>query len=217
MKKICEFCGKEFEVPNNCHGSKRRFCNTSCSAKWRVKTFGMPKISEQGKQHKRESLQKLWRTKEFREQNYIRMTTNNPVYQKGVVEKATATRLKNGSYKNNFKYGNGKITPQEQKAKDYLNKFNFYYNYAIPTKTIRHMYPEKHYSVNYKPDFVNLEHKVCVEIDGHNHQKETYKQIYDNKKEECLRLLGYKIFRFTNEQVDNGDFFREVTHIWQDW
>lgn len=45
MKKICEYCGKEFEVEDSVHGRKRRFCNTSCSAKWRIKTFGPKSIT----------------------------------------------------------------------------------------------------------------------------------------------------------------------------
>lgn len=214
--KICEYCGKSFEIHNN-HEIKKRFCNTSCSAKWRCEHFGKVRVSETGRQHQRESLQNLWKTKEFRDNNHKRMTENNPVYMKGVVEKANKTRLKNGSYTNNFKYGNGKISPQEQKVKDYLEKYNFLYNYAIPTKVAKHAFPEKHYGDNYKPDFVNLEHFVCIEIDGKSHFKKGYKETYDDKKEECLNFLGYKVYRFTNEQVDNGEFYKEVDNICQNW
>ena len=42
-----------------------------------------------------------------------------------------------------------------------------------------------------------------------------YKENYDDKKERCLKFLGYKIYRFTNEQVDNGEFYKEVDKICQ--
>lgn len=215
--KRCEFCGNTFEVPNTIYGNKKRFCNTSCSAKWRMSTFGKVQVSEQGIQNRRNALKKSWENPEFRQNNYIRMTTNNPVYQDGVVEKAKLTRLQNGSYTNNYKYGNGKMSPQEQKAKNYLDKYGFYYNYAIATKSARDAFPQENYAVNYKPDFVNLQKFICIEIDGNNHFKKGYKENYDDKKERCLKFLGYKIYRFTNEQVDNGEFYKEVDKICQNW
>ena len=49
MIKICEFCGNGFEVANTKHGQRKRFCNTSCSAKWRNKTFGPNVVGEKGR------------------------------------------------------------------------------------------------------------------------------------------------------------------------
>lgn len=203
MIKHCEFCGKEFEVPDNVHGRKKRFCNTSCSAKWRIKTYGKAQISEAGRQKQSDSLKRLWRTKKFRDNNHKRMITNNPVYMPGVVEKANKTRLQRGKLPNNFKYGNGRISEYEAIVYDDLINAGFYYNYAIPAKLARDAFPDKKYPSNYKPDFTNVFKHICIEIDGPNHKRA--KEL-DTKKDECLKFLGFTIIRFTHEQIDKGEF-----------
>ncbi len=50
----------------------------------------------------------------------------------------------------------------------------------------------------YIADFHNFEHKLIIEIDGSIHllQKE-----YDQEREENIKALGYKVLRFSNEEV----------------
>ncbi|VAW25052.1 hypothetical protein MNBD_BACTEROID01-1638 [hydrothermal vent metagenome] len=50
------------------------------------------------------------------------------------------------------------------------------------------------------PDFVCLPLKLIIEVDGGIHLKQKAK---DNMREERLRLLGYSILRFKNEEVIN--------------
>lgn len=50
------------------------------------------------------------------------------------------------------------------------------------------------------PDFVCLPLKLIIEVDGGIHLKQ---KAHDNMREERLRLLGYNILRFTNEDVFN--------------
>lgn len=207
MKKICEYCGKEFEVEDSIHGRKRRFCNTSCSAKWRNKTFGPNKLSEEAKKQASAHMKELWKNAEFRSKKIEYMHTNNPVYMDGIVEKAKETRLKNGSYYNNFKYGNGKISPHEQILYDFLLDLGFYYNYAISTKLARDAFPNEKYPCGYKPDFVNIKKKLCIEIDGNDHFK---KKDLDNKKDACLNFLGFTVIRYTHEQLDNNEILQEI-------
>ena len=142
------------------------------------------------------------------------MTENNPMYRDGVIEKARKTRLKNGGYINNFKYGNGKISKYEQKVYDALIQKGFYYNYAIPTKLARDTFVDKHYPTSYKPDFTNLVKKLCVEIDGNSHNKRSQMEL-DKKKDDCLHFLGFTVIRFTHEQIDNGELERWLEK-WQD-
>lgn len=205
MEKTCEYCGKSFEVPNTKHGRSKRFCGTSCSAKWRVSKYGIPEKSEQAKIKASKRLHDMWQDPNFRAKKTQAMINHNPVYMNGVVEKAHQTRLKNGSYINNFKCGNGKISEHEAKVKTLVEQHGFYYNYAIPTKIARDAFPQDHFSVNYKPDFVNLTTKLCIEVDGTNHKKKEQIEV-DKKKEKCLSYLGFTIVRFTHEQIDNGDF-----------
>lgn len=203
MHRNCEYCNALFEVKKD--QPNQRFCNTSCSAKWRNATYGNGKPSEEALKRRSEALKARWRDPEFRDNVVTRMKSSNPVYMPGVVEKANQTRLKNGSYHNNFRYGNGKISPYEKVIFDKLSDLGFYYNYPIPTQTARDAFPEKRYPTAYKPDFVNLKEKLCIEIDGHGHESHKEKQV-DAKKEECLKFLGFTTIRFTHEEIDNGGF-----------
>lgn len=205
MIKICEFCGNTFEVPDTKHGKHKRFCNTSCSAKWRNKTYGPNLISEETKQKNAQILRDRWADPEFRRKKIEYMKNNNPVYIPGVIEKANKTRLKYGKLPNNFKYGNGKISKYESMVYNDLIISGFYYNYAINTKLARDAFPENHYPNAYKPDFTNIEKKLCVEIDGHSHNSKSGK-LTDAKKDKCLKFLGFKVVRFTHEQIDKGEF-----------
>lgn len=50
----------------------------------------------------------------------------------------------------------------------------------------------------YYPDFYCHQHELIVEVDGgiHDSQKE-----YDAEREEYLKSLGFRIIRFTNEEI----------------
>jgi hypothetical protein len=203
---LCEWCNKELTTEQI--KNKNRFCSYSCSAKWRNKKYGPNKPCEKEREKNAIRLKNLWKNSTFRANKINYMKTNNPVYKEGVVEKAHQTRLKNGGYGNYFKYGNGKISLYESKVYDFLINLNFYYNYAIPTKIALDAFPYKKYARNYKPDFTNIEKKICIEIDGYNHNLKK-SIIIDNKKEECLKFLGFKIIRFTHEEIDNFNKFKE--------
>ena len=53
----------------------------------------------------------------------------------------------------------------------------------------------------YVVDFLSMEKSLVIEVDGdiHNDQKQ-----HDCEREEDLRKKGYRILRFTNEQVLNN-------------
>ena len=141
----CEYCGKDFETTDSVHGKRKRFCNKSCSAFWRNKTYGPNRISEETRLKNAELLKAKWKNDEFRERNIQRMKTNNPVYMDGVVAKANKTKLEKCHLPNNFKFGNGHISDYESKVLPQLASLNFYYNYAIPTKLARDAFPEKRF------------------------------------------------------------------------
>ena len=205
MIKICEFCGKSFEVSDDKHGQRKRFCNTSCSAKWRNKTFGPNLISEETKRKNAQILRDRWKDVEFRKKKIEYMKNYNPTYIPGVIEKSNKTKLQRGHLPNNFKYGNGKISEYEMLVYNDLIQAGFYYNYAINTKLARDTFPDRHYAKSYKPDFTNTLKKLCIEIDGRNHTLPEQIKL-DKKKEECLEFLGFKTVRFTHEQIKKGEF-----------
>lgn len=203
MIKHCEFCGKEFFVPDTKHGQRKRFCNTSCSAKWRNQTYGPNLISDETKRKNAEILRNRWKDPEFRKKKTDYMKEHNPVYIPGVVEKSNKTKLQRGKLPNNYKYGNGKLSEYESLVYNDLIAAGFYYNYAINTRLARDAFPEKRYAHSYKPDFTNIIDRLCIEIDGPNH---IHTKELDMKKEECLQFLGFTVIRFTHEQIDKGEF-----------
>lgn len=200
VMKTCPVCSKSFELK----WKTQQFCSKECAAKG---MYRPPKhnITEEGMIAKRNQLKSQWQNAEFRQAVIDRMKTNNPVHMPGVVEKANITRAKNGKMHNNFKYGNGKIGPYEQVVKDKIENLGFIYNYAIVTKSARETYPNANYAHCYKPDFVNLESKLCIEIDGYGHSTKEEKKA-DAKKEKCLNFLGYTVIRFTHKEIDEGVF-----------
>ncbi|MBK8517348.1 MAG: endonuclease domain-containing protein [Saprospiraceae bacterium] len=50
----------------------------------------------------------------------------------------------------------------------------------------------------YIADFHNFEYKMIIEIDGRIHQQQ---QEYDQERQADLEAIGYKVIRFTNEDV----------------
>lgn len=53
---------------------------------------------------------------------------------------------------------------------------------------------------SYIVDFVCREHRLIVELDGGQHNEELAK-VYDNKRTETLKQLGYNVIRFWNNDV----------------
>jgi hypothetical protein len=215
FSKKCKICNKPFKTVK----SNKECCSAKCHRlliEQRMIETHSEEYLAAVKQGRSATLKYLWTTEGFREKYSNRMHINNPSQRPEVAAKIRASRIRNNSYTNNFKYGNGIMSPEEQIAYEYLKKYDFIYNYAIPTKPVRKMYPDRRYPFCYKPDFVNLEHHLCIEIDGNNHTK-PYQIELDRKKDGCLGLLGYRVIRFSNSQVANGEFIKEVEEICHIW
>ncbi len=60
----------------------------------------------------------------------------------------------------------------------------------------------QHPVAGYIPDFVCLEKKLMIEIDGGYHNEEKQKE-FDRTREEWLAENGYRMIRFTNDEVIN--------------
>ncbi len=54
---------------------------------------------------------------------------------------------------------------------------------------------------NYIPDFVCIEKKLIIELDGSQHLEQ---EEYDNERTKYLESLGYKVIRFWNNDVMNN-------------
>lgn len=204
-KKICERCGKEFETPRN----HQRFCSRSCAQRGKkVSKETRKKLSEKttynlknNEDLRRKMRDRVWGNVQHQSKSSERMKTNNPM-KNDVARKKMVSTLKQNQRNCFNNCGNGHISYVESLLMDDMIKLGFVYNLPINTRAARERFPEKRYAYNYKPDFVHVEFKLCVEIDGTNHT--TSKEIErDKKKEDCLEFLGYTTIRFTNEQIIN--------------
>ena len=98
------------------------------------------------------------------------------------------------SFYRTYKYERNKLkqnpTPAEIKLWDYLR------NKKMDVKFRR-----QHIIEFYIPDFVALSIKLIIEVDGKIHLKHKKE---DAERTRILELLGYKVIRFTNEEVENN-------------
>lgn len=61
-------------------------------------------------------------------------------------------------------------------------------------------FQRQHIVYDYIADFICIEKKLIIEVDGEYHFTEEQKQ-YDDARTDVLTSFGYKIIRFTNNEV----------------
>ncbi len=71
---------------------------------------------------------------------------------------------------------------------------------ALRNKGIGYKFRRQHLIDRFIVDFVCLEKNVVIEVDGKYHNDPTQREL-DDQRSEILKDLGYKIIRFTNEEV----------------
>lgn len=189
---VCAWC-KETATVNRNGKRTPRFCGRSCSAKWRMR---QPEVRAAVYTKERGiKITNALRGKK-RPDSSIRMSENNPMWMKGVIDKMKATKGANGTLNvwKGKRGGNGQLTPQQLKLKGLLgNRWVM----EFPIKTgLKSPYPTA-----YKVDLARKRFKLAVEVDGAGHR--TYKvKLRDRKKDALLSKLGWTVLRFTNEQID---------------
>lgn len=93
--------------------------------------------------------------------------------------------------KQNAKNLRNNPTPQEQKMWNLLRKKQFH--------GLRFL---RQYIIGqYIVDFICRSEKIIIEIDGGQHNENIN---YDSKRTEYLEMLGYKVVRFWNNEIDNN-------------
>ncbi len=124
-----------------------------------------------------------------------RMKTKNPMFTKEILERMTKS-MKGKKFKE--RGGNGGFTKQQLVLHEATG---YQMEYAINTKDARGRFDRIPNS--YKADLTIPEKKVAIEIDGKNHSRKSIK-LKDAKKTEVLNFLGWKVLRFTNEQINTN-------------
>jgi DNA ligase-associated DEXH box helicase len=70
----------------------------------------------------------------------------------------------------------------------------------IRNKKLDYKFRRQHLIESYIPDFVCLDQKLVVEVDGEYHETAEQQQL-DQQRTEYLKSKGYNVIRFTNEKV----------------
>jgi len=63
---------------------------------------------------------------------------------------------------------------------------------------------KRQYSIGrYIIDFINLDKKIIIELDGFQHKEENQER-YDQERTEFLEKRGFKILRFWNNEINDN-------------
>lgn len=94
-----------------------------------------------------------------------------------------------------------KATKEELKAWDYIKQLglpNIYFQQPVFISG-KNGKPCKFYIA----DFLDVENKIDIEVDGGYHTTEE-QQLKDEEREEDFKKMGYSTIRITNDEVNNG-------------
>lgn len=191
--KICEWCGEEFQIIWKSDVDKR-FCNRSCSAKWR-----MNQPEYKAKVHTKETHEKIGKkisiwlnTTEKGQKNIDRIRNLKPMEDESCREKVSKT-LREIHHKPKVRGGNGKGMTIPQQILFETLKGDW-----IPELAISLGKRQEGYPTCYKVDLGNDSLMIGIEVDGNTHHS---RKEQDKKKDEKLSELGWKVIRFWNDEV----------------
>ena len=99
----------------------------------------------------------------------------------------------NKDFYRNYKY-------ERERLKENMTSVEIKLWEQLKNKKLGIKFRRQHVIDTYIPDFVALSIKLIVEVDGGIHIK---KRKQDKERTKWLEILGYKVVRFKNEEVDN--------------
>lgn len=189
----CEWCGKTIETQRR----RKRFCDKSCSAKWRVRQpqFRVP-YSDERRSASAARMRQQNADPRFREslRRYLGSDRNpfrDPAKRAEMAPKVYS-KLAAGGWRH-LRGGNGRgLTVPQRMLSEALGWAT---EYVVPCGARRDGYPTA-----YKIDLANPDAMVGVEVDGMSHMAADRK-CEDAKKEAFLSSLGWTIIRVRNAEV----------------
>jgi len=72
--------------------------------------------------------------------------------------------------------------------------------HALRNRNLTYKFRRQHIIDRFVIDFYCAQAKLCIELDGPSHLEQSQKE-YDAARTEYLDDLGYKVIRFSNDQV----------------
>ncbi len=178
---LCEWCGEKVTKRKS---RNPRFCGRSCAHKWK---WAQPEFRERARLSMKQAVSSERRAALSASLKANPLTANPATREK--ISKALQGRtfLARG--------GNGQPTvPQKLLA----NALGWEMEHAICTAPVKGMFPSLPHC--YKVDIADSTVKLAIEVDGRSHRSPRWRYL-DNRKEEILRALGWKVLRFDNKRV----------------
>ena len=188
FKKTCPVCNVKYKTKNK----NRKYCSRECIYKDPV----LNKIHSKNMKKTNEK---------YKDQIIERMINNNPSKDPKVIEKGKNTKRIKGTLHiwSGERGRNGNITESHLLLASALG---WKMEVAIPLapdipkgQKGKHL-KELGFPTCYKVDIGNKKLKLAVEIDGKGHQWIKAKKK-DKKKTKKLNQLGWKVLRFTNQEI----------------
>ena len=122
----------------------------------------------------------------------------NPM-KKEQTRKNLSKKLKSIGWKPPVRYGNGYLSPIQEKWLDVLKKDGWVAECAI--KTNHNQWDGSGYPTCYKVDLGNAQLKLAIELDGFSHNALARKAL-DRKKDAFLQSIGWKVLRLKNKDAE---------------
>jgi hypothetical protein len=200
---LCAWC-----QINRVKSRRKQFCSTTCAAFYRN---SLPHIQEQKRQYGKAILAEAGRRANDQEKNRQasseRMKLNNPMSNPETVQKM-AHSLQGRTFL--ARGGNGKLTEPQKKLCQALSLPEEFMEWVVLTLPVQGQFPSL--PNHYKVDIAIPHLKLAIEVDGSSHKTRKW-QFLDKRKTLVLEALGWKVLRFTNEQVmqELASVTRQVT------
>lgn len=190
--KLCEFC-KERPVST----PRNRFCARSCSSRWRMT---QPEI--RARLYNPEVRAKIgasrsrWLASPQGAADRTRLGKLAPSTDPEVAAKISRTHRERG-HKPSVRGGNGQGPTEPQRMLLEALGEGWETEHIVPTGKPR---VAGGWPTHYKIDLACIEAMVAVEVDGMSHSSPK-RRVADQRKDEFLRGLGWRVLRFSNQGV----------------
>lgn len=190
----CDFCGTVF-TPKDWAG---RFCSASCSARW---SHQFPeyrsKLYTPEARRKAGDARRRWLAsgdpKALREIDRLRSL--RPSSRPDVQQRISAA-LKAAGHRPKVRGGNGCGPTKPQKMMADVLGYGWEIEHVIPVGKGK----AAGWPTHYKIDLANVEILTAIEIDGGSHCA-LDRQEQDRRKDAFLGSIGWKVLRFSNQEV----------------
>ena len=193
----CKICGSELKKENY---TPRQWSYKNCSFKNKGYVFCSKECSSEYCRKVSSETMRKTNLKYASE----RMKRNNPT--RSAEVRAKISKSKKGQAPV-IRGGNGTgLTKPQEMLLIALSEFSPIPEYSITT----HKKKGSGFPQSYKPDIAIPQYKISIDIDGNSHHSHVRKG-QDRKKDDVLRNLGWKVFRFWNLDVlNNLDFCTDI-------